>query len=224
MPSHNVTFNANFLEFVCGSSTIYDFDGNAYNTVQIGSQCWMKENLKTTHRRGGQPIPYETGYKWYDNDIAWKDIYGALYWNPSGANGLGGAVCPSGWVVPHLDNFDDLFVYIGGIESHNANKLKSCRQVNSPLGGDCNTSEHPRWEEEANYYGTDDYGFSALPGGYGDEDGGTYAMGGEGWWWSRTARFNGWPTPYFIVILNGFGEVHINWSPSNFLSIRCVQL
>jgi PKD repeat protein len=71
--------------FTCGVSTITDIDGNIYNTVLIGDQCWMKENLKTTQYRNGTPIEYPgtdnsawqnntTGaYAWYDNDINWKD-------------------------------------------------------------------------------------------------------------------------------------------------------
>lgn len=50
------------------------------------------------------------------------------------------------------------------------NAIKSCRQVSSPLGGGCNTTEHPRWEEdtssEFNHHGFDEFGFSGFPGGY----------------------------------------------------------
>jgi hypothetical protein len=43
--------------------------------------------------------------------------------------------------------------------------LKSCRQVGSPLGGECDTDAHPRWNWDDTYYGTNDFGFSALPAG-----------------------------------------------------------
>ena len=42
--------------FTCGTSTVSDADNNIYNTVQIGSQCWMKENLRTTKKPDGTPI------------------------------------------------------------------------------------------------------------------------------------------------------------------------
>ena len=65
-------------------------DGNTYNTVKIGTQCWMKENLKTTTYNNGTLIPnitdgslWETltsgAYVWPVNDINLKELYGALY-------------------------------------------------------------------------------------------------------------------------------------------------
>ena len=154
--------------------TITDFDGNTYNTVQIDSQCWMAENLKTTTYRNGIPIPNVTNasswenlstgaYVWYNNDILWKDLYGGLYnWYATvDTNGL----CPTGWHIPSDDEWTELTDYIGGTGSPHGNELKSCRQINSPLGGVCNTNEHQRWYEHF-HYGTDNYGFSGLPGGY----------------------------------------------------------
>jgi uncharacterized protein (TIGR02145 family) len=183
--------------FVCGSSTVTDIEGNVYNTVLIGDQCWMKENLKTTTYSNGSPIPNvaDSGawmnltsgaYVWYDNNISWKDSYGALYnWFATvDVNGL----CPTGWHVPTNDEWTALTDYIGGTGEPHGNELKSCRQVNSPLGGDCNTTEHPRWDEDTNYgnYGTDDYGFSGLPGGFRNFNGSFSSIGFTGYWWSST--------------------------------------
>jgi uncharacterized protein (TIGR02145 family) len=182
--------------------TITDIDGNTYNTVQIGSQCWMKENLKTTAYQDGAPIPNVTdnnawqnlaigAYVWYDNDISWKGPYGALYnWYAMvDANGL----CPTGWHVPTNDEWTVLTDFIGGTTSPHGNELKSCRQVNSPQGGGCNTNEHPRWHE-SNEHGTDDYGFSGLPGGYRDYDGAFHYYVNTCYWWSYTeySFYNAW--------------------------------
>ena len=42
-------------QFECGTSTVTDVDGNVYNTVQIGSRCWMKENMRALHYPNGEP-------------------------------------------------------------------------------------------------------------------------------------------------------------------------
>ncbi len=76
----SITFIDSGGDFVCGVSTVTDIDGNIYNTVLIGDQCWMKENLKTTQYRNGTTIENPTGnsdwqnnttgaYAWYHNDI-----------------------------------------------------------------------------------------------------------------------------------------------------------
>ena len=84
------------------STTVTDYDGNVYNTVTIGSQVWMKENLKTTHyANGGTAIPLVTGnsnwdtltatskaYCYYNDDSATNaSTYGALYTWAAAMNG-----------------------------------------------------------------------------------------------------------------------------------------
>ena len=111
----------------------------------------MKENLKTTTYRNGTAIPNVTdenawinlttgAYVWYDNNISWKDLYGALYnWFATvDTNGL----CPTGWHVPTDYEWTSLTDFIGGTGEPHGNELKSCRQDNSPLGGGCNQASH----------------------------------------------------------------------------------
>ncbi len=88
------------LSFTCGASTVADIDNNFYNTVKIGDQCWLKENLKVTKNPNGEAI---TRYC-YDNDPKICDTDGGLYdWdttmNKSTAEGAQG-ICPNGWHVP----------------------------------------------------------------------------------------------------------------------------
>jgi uncharacterized protein (TIGR02145 family) len=178
-----------------GMPTITDPDGNTYYTIQIGDQCWMNENLKTTTYSNGTPIPHvpdpvewgnmTTGaYVWYENDTSMKDKYGGLYnwFTAIDNNGL----CPEGWHVPSNNEWTTLTDFLGGTISPTGNKLKSCRQVNSPLGGDCNTINHPYWNENETHYGTDDYGFSGLPGGLRNNDGSFQSIGFGGYWWTST--------------------------------------
>jgi uncharacterized protein (TIGR02145 family) len=222
----SITFIESGGEFVCGVSTITDIDGNIYNTVLINDQCWMKENLKTTQYRNGTAIEYPgtdnnawqnntTGaYAWYENDISWKDSYGALYnWHAvNNTNGL----CPTGWHVPSDAEWTQLVDYVvaqgfpnSNVTNGAGNALKSCRQVNSPLGGDCNTTEHPRWEEDTwsgnNHHGFDEFGFSGLPGGLRYYNGDFDTIGYDGYWWSSTEDLT--VTAWFRILFYGSGSV-----------------
>ena len=114
--------------FTCGK-TITDVEKNKYQTVRIGEQCWMKENLKTTKYADGTEIKEgnttsnELAY-WYfpDDTSANKEIYGLLYnWkavmrdassssaNPSGVQGI----CPEDWHVPSDAEWTQLTTYLG---------------------------------------------------------------------------------------------------------------
>ena len=90
---------------------VTDVDGNIYNTVKIGNQVWMAENLKTTKFNDGTPIPQvidsiawsnltTPGFCWYNNDeTSYKNIYGALY-NEYVTDIMDKDVCPTGWDLP----------------------------------------------------------------------------------------------------------------------------
>ena len=214
-----------------GSSVVTDIDGNTYNTVQIGDQCWMKENLRTTTYQNGTQIPnvadgdvwsnLTTGaYVWYNNDISMKQTYGAMYnwYTTVDNNGL----CPIGWHVPTNDEWIILIDFIGGTSSPHGNELKSCRQVNSPLGGGCNTTEHPRWNEYYCHWGTDDYNFSGLPGGVRCFDGTFYFIGNYGVWWTSTesSSDDAWGHGLYF----GYGHVgEYNDSKRRGFSVRCLR-
>jgi len=217
---------------------VYDIDGNKYKTVIIGEQIWMAENLKTTKYRNGTPIIYgadhetwsdnTTGaYGWSEYDIGWKDSYGALYnWHAvNNANHL----CPPRWHVPSRAEWQQLIDYLVSLgytlepdELHSVgNALRSCWQIDSPLGDACNTEQHPRWSYSPNY-GFDAVGFSALPGGSRDPAGfepvGFYAS-----WWTSTVWYPGaqawaYTLPYVSNNLQGI-RTYLCFSKS----VRCVR-
>lgn len=101
---------------------VTDIDGNTYKTVKIGTQIWMAENLKTTTFNDGTIIRQITGnsvwdtlstpgYCWYKNDeAAYKDPYGALY---NGYAITDGRICPTGWHVPAMEDWQLLVVFLG---------------------------------------------------------------------------------------------------------------
>jgi uncharacterized protein (TIGR02145 family) len=173
---NEITF---ITDFSCGLSKLYDYDGNLYNTVKIGEQCWIAENLKTTKYKNGTSIPLVTdnslwsnltspGYCWYINDSAtYGQTYGALYnWYTVNTNKL----CPTGWHIPTDAEWTTLTNYLGG-EYIAGGKLKETGTVhwNSPNTG-----------------ATNEIGFTALPGGYRYLDGTFEKVGDHGGWWSAS--------------------------------------
>jgi len=108
---------------VCNCGGVYDVDSNYYATVLIGNQCWMKENLRTTHYNDNTPLTYPN-----TNNVAWMNdttgayacytnitsycnsIYGALYnWHAVKKGNL----CPTGWHVATDDDWKNLEEFIG---------------------------------------------------------------------------------------------------------------
>ena len=110
----------------CNGLTSITYNGYTYDLVEIGTQCWFKENLRTTMYRDSTPIDYlstnntawqnnTTGaYAWYDNDsTSYASNYGALYnwYAVDNSSGL----CPTGWHVPS----DSAWVVLDSFLAHN---------------------------------------------------------------------------------------------------------
>jgi uncharacterized protein (TIGR02145 family) len=218
---------------------VTDIDGNFYPSVIIGNQEWMAENLRVTRDASGNNI---TRYC-YGNNTANCELYGGLYtWhtvmngqssssgNPSGVQGI----CPTGWHVPSDAEWTQLVNYLmDEYDYHNdwenddimgvGNALKSCRQVGSPLGGDCDTSEHPRWNSHGTHYGFDEFGFSALPGGNRYPVGVFGNLGTFSYWWSSTVY--SFSEAWTRCILSVYGSVHrgTHGYRTSGYSLRCVR-
>ncbi|TVQ87846.1 MAG: hypothetical protein EA393_09975 [Bacteroidetes bacterium] len=220
--------------FVDLNSTVTDIDGNVYRTVIIGDQEWMAENLRVTHDASGNDI---TRYC-YDNDETNCELYGGLYtWhtvmngqsgsnnNPSGVQGI----CPAGWHVPSVEEWTELINYvaaqgypnINNLQHGAGNALKSCRQVESPLGGECDTSEHPRWNSNLSNFGFDEFGFSALPGGWYSSTG--RSIGNRSDWWTSTDLTStlSWNIATSSAS-SSFGIINRHFSSG--FSLRCVRI
>jgi uncharacterized protein (TIGR02145 family) len=107
-------------QWTCGISAIADADGNVYNTVVIGTQCWMAENLNVGIQiiTGTNPVDNGIVEKYcYGNSATNCSIYGGLYrWNEAmsytnipGSQGI----CPDGWHIPSTSEWTTLIAHAG---------------------------------------------------------------------------------------------------------------
>jgi uncharacterized protein (TIGR02145 family) len=190
---------------------VSDIDGNGYDTVHIGTQIWMKSNLKTTHYNDGTPIQHVTdGTTWsglttgarvyYDNDSTTNaPVYGALYnWYAVET----GKLCPSGWHVPTNAEWTVLTTFVG---TEPGNKLK-----------EIGTSH---WPSDSG--ATDAVGFTALPGGR-RLDSGSFDLPDYGFWWSETPSNSN--NSYCRFIFSGGNYVDtFSYDKRRGLSVRCLR-
>jgi uncharacterized protein (TIGR02145 family) len=176
-----------------GVPTITDIDGNTYNTVQIGEQCWTKENLRVTKYSDGTNIPLDSsggtignsGQTWgrttgartiYEHSQSNLTMYGYLY-NWYAAKGIATTgstsyknLCPTGWHVNTNGEWTTLITHLGG-ENVAGGKMKLTGTTlwTSPNEGASNVS-----------------GFSGLPGGSRGDSGGFGLLSSFGGWWSSS--------------------------------------
>jgi len=171
--NQTIIFNPNLTY-----GTVTDIDGNVYKTIQIGTQTWMAENLKTTRYNDGSNIPYLTNYAewlevlspaycWHYNDPASKNTYGALYnWYAV----MTGKLSPTGWHIPSYAEWTTLDTYLGGADI---------------AGGKMKETGTTHWKSP-NVGATNESGFTCLPIGFHQSDSGFYGFGEYCYIWSSS--------------------------------------
>lgn len=190
--------------------SVADNDGNTYKTIQIGTQTWMAENLKTTRYNDGTSIPLvigmvdwnestTPGYCWYTNDSV---SYGALY-NFFTVNT--GKLCPLGWQVPSDAQWTALTTLLGG-EDLAGNKQKEIGLTH--------------WQTP-NAGATNESGYTALPGGYRRTDGTYLNLKKYGYWWSSTESSSVNAFYRLMFYDSGFAQ-RVNSDKRNGFSVRCL--
>jgi uncharacterized protein (TIGR02145 family) len=102
---------------------IKDGSGNSYNAIKIGNQYWLDQNLKTTKYLDGSNIKLEADYlNWPSLSIGAYSTSNSNFQKETGiiynwyVINQSKNVCPAGWHVPHLDEWEALFKHLGGIE------------------------------------------------------------------------------------------------------------
>lgn len=121
IPLTFVIFSTDCRKTEIAAEILTDIEGNSYKTVKIGDQEWMAENLKTTKFNDGSEISLireedswknlsGPGYCWYNNEVANKELYGALY---NGFTVATDKLCPAGWSVPGVEDLKTLRNFLG---------------------------------------------------------------------------------------------------------------
>jgi uncharacterized protein (TIGR02145 family) len=205
---------------------ISDVDGNVYTQVTIGTQTWLKENLKTTKYNDGTYIPLVTnastwaslstpGYCWYNNDaVTYKATYGALYNRYSITDKL----CPESWHVPSSDEWETLATFLGGQRILPSNSY-------IVAGGKLKEAGTSHWTSPNT--GTNESGFTALPGGCRDDSGSFCYIKDYGYWWTSSRRMWDWGLygNIYIYMYYSSNDVSIGETPwfKEGFSVRCIK-
>jgi len=199
---------------VINAQSLKDVDGNVYAATTIGKQVWMAENLKTTKYNDGTSIPLVTknsvwttirtpGYCWFENKSENKEIYGALYnWYAVDTKKL----CPTGWHVPAASEWKILMALLGDVTKA-GDRLKEAG------------SDH--WKNAITIV-TNEYDFTALPGGFRHYTGAFPDPDSYAVFWSATSfdETQAWNWGLFFSsskLYNGFDQKQAGFS------VRCVK-
>jgi uncharacterized protein (TIGR02145 family) len=198
---------------------IIDIDGNVYTTITIGTQIWLKENLKTTKYNDGTAIPNVTdntawstltsgAYSDYSNTPTYSTTYGygRLYNWYAVASTNTKNVCPTGWHVPTDGQLTTLRTYLGG---------------EALAGGKMKETGTTHWLTP-NTSATNETGFTALPGGYRSSSGTFGLLGNTGYWWSSTEQNTNYGWYYYIYYGNG-NFTRLDHEKHYGSSVRCLK-
>ncbi|MDR0516969.1 MAG: fibrobacter succinogenes major paralogous domain-containing protein [Fibromonadaceae bacterium] len=207
-------------------------DKKVYETVVIGTQTWMTENLSYN----------AAGSKCYGNYAANCDKHGRLYdWAtaldlPSSCNSASCSgqvkekhkgICPSGWHIPSMEDWNKLMRYVDKVDNTRS-------PYDSPTAGihlKSISGWYSGWIGDIWYGGSgkDTYGFSALPGGYYSSTEGSFKNTGyNGDWWS-TAEYDGSGAYRFDLYYgdkagwSDIGGANRRYDKANLFSIRCLK-
>ena len=225
--------------FECGVTPLLDYDSNTYNTVQLGSKCWMAENLRTTHYSNGLPIElgsYSDGsvpYRYYpNNNSANVENYGYLYnWaavmhgaassdaNPSKVQG----VCPKGWHVPSSAEWTELTTYVSGQSQYlcDNNTANIAKALASTTGWNTNSTTCAVGNNPSVNNAT---GFGAMPAGDRHYNWGFENFGNNAIFWSATEAGNGNGNAGRFLIGHNSASTDFSYKDrGNGFSVRCVH-
>jgi len=212
---------------------IADIDVNVYNTITIGTQVWLKENLKTTKYADGNQIPNvpdngqwqnlnSGAWRYYNDDSQYNTPYGKIYnWQAVADTRK---ICPAGWHVPSDGEWKILEQYLG-MDPFELN-ITNYRGSSANVGGKLKKVDPSLWNTP-NTGATDETGFSGIPGGRYNQGGTFINLALEGTWWSSTLAIPNTNLAW-LRILNYNNSGSYRAMPSGSMigggfSVRCIK-
>ncbi len=215
-----------------GASTVTDIDGNVYPVVQIGNQCWMAENLRTTRYQNGQPIPNVTAQEeWntinsdascsYQNNSANDYPHGRIY-NWYAANDQP-PICPQGWHVPSDGEWVQMEIELGvpATEAYTEGPRGTAHQVGGKMKTTGTIEAGTGLWLAPNYGATNASGFSAISSRSRSYTGFT-GLGGIDTWWNKTA-WNAEQGMQHTVRYDVMAVYRSRYNVRNGFCIRCIR-
>lgn len=209
----HITIFIAFLYSVTAQCQVTDIDGNTYDTIVIGNQTWLKQDLKVSRFRNGDSIPLIAETKdWvkmkscaccdYINGPVNITFTNRLYNWFCTIDTTG--ICPTGFHVPDGVEWKKLINYLGG-DFVAGGKLKATKDWEIP-----------------NEAASDSVGFTALPGGHRFTDGAFLTKGYNGNWWTSTKHSLKHAYSISLSTYTGFAD-NSNFDNMAGLSVRCIK-
>ena len=208
--------------FYCGNTIVDSRDGQIYNTVEIGNQCWLAENLNIGTRIDGVNAQTQNGTieKYcYNNNTSNCDAYGGLYqWDEmmqySTTEGVQG-ICQDGWHLPTDDEWKTLEGFVDNNYPVGAPIWNNTAWRGFDAGK--NLKSVSSWSSNS---GTNLFGFTALPGGMLEGSAFKDFVGYAYFWTSTENSGNSW----FRALAHDRSDVYRNsFSKANGCTVRCIM-
>lgn len=217
--------------FSCGDVFTDERDGQTYNTVLIGNQCWMAENINIGVQITSNPVPPNpSAHQQLDNGIIEKycygnsasncALYGGLYeWGEmmnysstdNGNPGTTQGICPIGWHVPTDAEWCEL-----------ENAVETNTDQNCNLVGFRGITTGSKLKDDGTWDGTNTTGFTALSGGYRNINGSFLSSGVDARFWAGTESAPGQSYVRFLRSGNN-GSLRTDDDKNYGYSIRCIK-
>ena len=198
-------------------NTVTDIDGNVYTTVTIGTQTWMVENLKTTRYRNGDAISEQWAYNNDENNVA---KYGRLYTWYAATDSR--SIAPAGWHVPTDAEWTTLVNYLIA-NGYNYDGTTFEEKIAKALAATTDWLASIDTGDIGNdLTKNNSSGFTALPGGFRDENGLFEEVGRRGFWLSSTGYLSTNAMSRYLRYDNSYLFKYL--SPKDYgFSVRCVK-